>query len=133
MITRLILSAFCVALFFSSPAAANGTGRIVLRDNVSRAHRDQLVTKFRKITGWTRLTFAADGSLSLDSTETIKGSNSARSLLASAANGNALIILEDASSRADVAFCRVVPGRWIKGEAAGLAAYVVLIDFADFE
>jgi hypothetical protein len=133
MITRLILSAFCVALFFSSRAVADATGRIVLRDNVSRAHRDKLVNKFRKITGWTKLTFTADGSLSLESTEIINGSKTARNLVASALTGNNVIVLEDASSRADVAFCRVVPGRWIKGNAAGLAAYVVLIDFADFE
>jgi hypothetical protein len=133
MITRFIVSAFCVALFFSSSAAANGTGRIVLRDNVSRAHGDQLLTKLRKITGWTKLTFAADGDLSLESTEVINGSKSARNLLASALTGNKVIVLEDASSRADVVFCRVVPGRWIKANAAGLAAYVLLIDFTDFE
>jgi len=133
MITRLSLSAFCVALFLSSPAAANATGRVVLRENVSREHRDQLVNKLRKITGSTKLTFANNGALSLDSTETNKGSKSARSLLASAVNGNSVIILEDASSRVDVAFCRVVPGRWVKSNAAGLSVYVILIDFTDFE
>ena len=133
MITRLVLSAFCVALFFSSPAAANGAGRVVLRENVSRAHRDQLLNKLRRITGWTRLTFAGDGSLVVDAAETFKGSKSARNLLASAVNGNDVIVLEDASSRSDVAFCRVVPARWLKANTVGLAAYVVFIDFTDFE
>ena len=140
---KLAISAFGIALFISSGAAAKSASRVLLRDNVSPAHRDQLTNKLRKITGWTKLTFAGDGTLVIGSTDTApgetergtisQGSKSARSLLAKAVGGDNVIILEDASSRPDVAFCRVVPGRWINADSARLPAYVVLIDFTDFE
>lgn len=114
-------------------AVAKTPSRVVIRDDVRVAHRNELVNQLRTITGWTKLTFTNDGSLSIDTTDTLRGSKSAQSLLARAASGDKLIVLEDASSRADVAFCRVVPGRWTKGDAARPVAYVVLIDFTDFE
>jgi hypothetical protein len=132
MRNKFAVPAFCLVLFMSSGAAAK-SNRVLLRDNVSHTHRDQLLNKLRKITGWTRLAFAGDGALSLEAGDVLKGSKSARNLLATATAGNNVIILEDASSRADVAFCRVVPGRWTNGNAAKLDAYVVLIDFTDFE
>src|SRR5204863_188684 len=56
-----------------------------------------------------------------------------RQLLDDAVNGHNVIVIEDASNSAEVAFCRVIPGRW-KGEAAGKPpAFVVQIDFADFD
>ena len=126
---KLIIAAFCLALPFSSSVFAN----VLLRDNVSHAHRDQLIDKLRKITGWPKLSFASGGALTIDNTEPWKGSKSARALLAKAIDGNNVIVLEDASSRPDVAFCRVVPGRWTNADSARLPAYVVLIDFTDFE
>jgi hypothetical protein len=133
MRSRLAISAFCVALFLSSGATAKSVSRVLLRENVPHTHRDQLINKLRKITGWTKLTFTEDGSLLVDGTDTAKGSKSARSLLTRAVAGKTVIVLEDASSRSDVAFCRVVPARWVNGNHAKLAAYVVLIDFSDFE
>lgn len=130
---RLPIAAFCFVLLISSGAAAKSVSRVVVRDNVPRAHQDQLINKLRKITGWTRLAFAGDGALSIEAGEILKGSKSARTLLTTAVAGNNVIVLEDASSRSDVAFCRVVPGKWTNGNAAGLDAYVVLIDFTDFE
>jgi hypothetical protein len=130
---RLAIVAWCVTLFISSGAAANSASHIVLRDNVPHEHRDQLLNKLRKITGWTKLRFAADGGLIIDTNEPVSGSKSARNLLAKAIAGDDVIVLEDASSRPDVAFCRVVPGRWLNGNSAKPAAYVVLIDFTDFE
>jgi hypothetical protein len=53
-------------------------------------------------------------------------------LLADAVAGPNVIILEDASSRDDVAFCRVVRGRWVRGESNKPPAFVLLIDFTDF-
>jgi hypothetical protein len=53
-------------------------------------------------------------------------------LLAEAVAGPSLIVLEEASSRSDVAFCRVVRGRWVRGESNKPPAFVVLIDFTDF-
>ena len=49
-----------------------------------------------------------------------------------ALKGANVIILEDASSRSDVAFCRVVRGRWLRNESTQPPAFVVLIDFTDF-
>jgi len=133
MTKRLAIAVVGVVLLMSSSAAAKSAGRVVLRDDVSPAHRDQLLNKLRKITGWTELTFAADGALSIEATEASTGSKSARGLLAKATAGASVIVLEDASSRADVAFCRVVPARWLNAHAANVRAFVVLIDFTDFE
>lgn len=130
---KLAISAFGIALLISSGAAAKSVSRVLLQDNVTRQHRDQLTAKLRKITGWTKLTFAEDGSLILDGTESSKGSKSARNLLTKAVAGKNVIIIEDASSRPDLAFCRVVPGRWTNGDSAKLSAYVILIDFSDFD
>ena len=130
---RLAIVPWCVTLFISSGAAANSASHIVLRDNVPHERRDQLLNKLRKITGWTKLRFAADGALIVDANDSTGGSKSARNLLAKAITGHDVIVLEDASSRSDVAFCRVVPGRWLNGDSANPAAYVVLIDFTDFE
>jgi hypothetical protein len=133
MRSRLAIVAWCVTLFISSGAAAKSVSHIVLRNNVPQSHRDQLLNKLQKITGWTRLRFAGDGALLVDGSEIVAGSKSARGLLIKAISGKEVIVLEDASSRPDVAFCRVVPGRWINGNSAKPAAYVVLIDFNDFE
>ena len=133
MRSKFAVHAFCLVLFMSSGVAAKSVSRVLLRENVSHTHRDQLINKLRKITGWTRLAFTGDGALSIEASDVFKGSKSARSLLVSAIAGTNVVVLEDASSRADVAFCRVVPGRWTSNNNAGLDAYVVLIDFTDFE
>ena len=127
---RFVIVAWCVTLFISAGAAAKS---VVVRDNVPHDHRDQIISKLRKITGWTTLRFTSDGALSTEGSETVGGSTSARNLISKAIAGPDAIVLEDASSRADVAFCRVVPGRWLNGNSAKTAAYVVPIDFTDFE
>jgi hypothetical protein len=111
--------------------AADGSSRVMLRPDVSRAHREELVARLRVITGLTNLRFESDGSLRFDR-DHLRGSESARLLLDEAVAGANFIVLEDASSRADVAFCRVVRGRWARGETAKPPVYVVLIDFTDF-
>src|SRR5689334_20075127 len=98
---RLTIVACCVTLFISSGAAAKSPGHLVLRDNVPQDHREQLLNKLRKITGWTGLSFAADGALRVDGSAVVEGSKSARDLLNQAISGKAVIVLEDASSRAD--------------------------------
>lgn len=103
------------------------------RANVSQVHREELVARLRAITGLTDLKFNSEGSLLLGNNPAAPGSESARNLLAQAVAGANVIILEDASSRSDVAFCRVVRGRWASGEANKPPAYVVLIDFKDFQ
>jgi hypothetical protein len=115
-----------------STQASDGASRIVLRPEVSRSHREELITRLRIITGLSTLNFDNNGSLRLGEQAT-GGSESARTLLAQAVAGPSVIVLEDASSRADVAFCRVVRGRWVQSESNKPPAFVVLIDFTDFQ
>jgi hypothetical protein len=103
----------------------------VLRPEVSRTHREELITRLRIISGLSTLNFDGNGSLRLGE-QSSAGSQSARTLLAQAVAGPNVIVLEDASSRADVAFCRVVRGRWVRGDSNKPPVFVVLIDFTDF-
>ncbi len=106
---------------------------IICRDDLSVQHRVELATKLRRITGWQDLAFEGGGALRLGTNEPVGGSSGARELLLKAISGINVVILEDASRRSDVAFCRVVPGRWKKDAAGQPPVYVVLLDFVDFE
>ncbi|HSE15680.1 MAG TPA: hypothetical protein VLB46_01420 [Pyrinomonadaceae bacterium] len=129
---KLALATACVCLSALSTFASDGASRVVLRPEVSRSHRDELITRLRVITGLRSLSFDDNGSLRFGDKQTTGGSATARSLLAQAIAGPKVIILEDASSRTDVAFCRVVRGRWTRVESNQPPAFVVLIDFTDF-
>src|SRR6185369_8506540 len=122
-----------VACFCLSALPAFASSHVLLKPDIRRAHREELVTRLRVITGLTNLDFASDGALSFDLNQTSAGSASARELLSQAVQGANVIVLEDASSRADVAFCRVVRGRYKQAEPNRPPAYVVLIDFTDFQ
>ena len=87
----------------------------------------------RKVTGLPRLRFAEDGSLQPGDKEPVGGSASARELIAKSIYGRSVVVIEDASNRLDVAFCRVIPGRWKKNIAGSAPVFVVQIDFADFD
>ena len=130
-LAHVFLATACMCLSALSTLASDGASRIVLRPEVSRSHREELITRLRVITGLSTLNFDNNGSLRLGEQAT-GGSESARTLLAQAVAGPTVIVLEDASSRADVAFCRVVRGRWVRGESNKPPAFVVLIDFTDF-
>ena len=130
-LAHVFLATACVCLSALSTFASDGVSRIVLRPEVSRSHREELITRLRVITGLSTLNFDSNGSLRLGE-QVSGGSESARLLLAEAVAGSSLIVLEDASSRSDVAFCRVVRGRWVRGESNKPPAFVVLIDFTDF-
>ena len=121
-----------VAYLCLSAVSTFAAGHVMLRADVPHTHREELVARLRAITGLSDLRFETDGSLRFDVNQSTRGSKSARELLLQAVQGGNVIILEDASSRADVAFCRVVRGRWMRDEAAKPPAYVVLIDFTDF-
>ena len=121
-----------VACLFLTAVSTLAADRVMLKPDIPRAHREELVSRLRRITGLSDLRFETDGALRFDSNRSDRGSKSARELLLHAITGTNVIILEDASSRADVAFCRVVRGRWIRDEAGKPPAYVVLIDFSDF-
>jgi len=129
---KLALAAACVCLSALSTFASEGASRVVLRPEVSRAHREELIARLRVITGLNSLSFDNNGALRLGEGKTTAGSETARTLLTQAVAGPNIIVLEDASSRTDVAFCRVVRGRWVRGESNRPPAFVVLIDFTDF-
>jgi hypothetical protein len=123
----------CLPLCSTVKANSNSTTHIFIRENVSVARRNELLRSLRRITGWLDLNFEQGGSLQLGNREPLKGSTGAQELLTEATFGEKVIVIEDASSRSDIAFCKVVPGKWLTGASDKLPAYVVLIDFTDFE
>ena len=124
-----------LALLFLAPTIcfASGRSNVILRESVSASHRAELISKLATITGWRDMKFANDGSLDVGQRVETSGSKAARQLLDAAVKGNKVLIIEDASSRFDVAFCRVVQGRWVGPKDRPEQAYVVLVDFADFQ
>ena len=114
------------------PEAQPRPRSVWLRENISESHRSQLTDSLRRITGWSNLAFDANGALQTGETQPEGGSQSARLLLEKAISGRRIIIVEDASNRSDVAFASVVPGRWLRKVADKPEAYVVRIDFEDF-
>lgn len=114
------------------PAQQNHN-HIVIRENLSPAHREQLATKLRGITGFPDLKFDDNGILREGSREPLGGSESARDLVANAISGRNVVVIEDGSSLSDVAFCRVIPGRWKKNVSGSPPVFVIQIDFADFD
>lgn len=120
-----------VIAFSAVTTLAVGKSSVAIRDTVSPAKRNELVLKLRRISGLNKLGFDSDGFLHLGAESSDRGSRGARDLLKSAVSGDDIVVIEDASSRADVAFGRVVLGRWTKANSS-LRAFVVLIDFSDF-
>lgn len=111
------------------PVLASKTDNVVARNTISKANREELARRLRSITGWTDLTFDADGALRIGNAGARDGSKSARDLMSRTISGKRVILFEDASSRKDVVFCRVQLGA---ASATSSPVYVVLIDFADF-
>jgi hypothetical protein len=124
-----ILLVGCVAQF----AAEQHHSNVICREEVSTASREELARRLSLITGWPGLRFDDQGSLRVGEASPIGGSVTARNLMSRALTGNTILIIEDASNRSDVAFSRVVSGRWKNNVAAKVPLFVVLIDFADFE
>jgi len=105
----------------------------VLRDDLPPAHREQLTLKLRSISGFADLKFDADGILRQGNREPAGGSVSARQLIGEAISGRNVVVIEDASNHSDVAFCRVIPGRWKRNAVGNPPVFVVQIDFSDFD
>ncbi|MGI9108175.1 MAG: hypothetical protein ACR2G4_18255 [Pyrinomonadaceae bacterium] len=125
----LLLCALCCA--FPAYAATTKQSHIMTRPELESSRRDELAQRLREITGWMNLHFDAQGVLR--SGQFISGgSGAARELLTAAASGEHLLVLEDASNRSDVVFCRVVAGRWTRDATARPPVQIILIDFADF-
>lgn len=128
-----IILPFCSSESSNSIKAADSQSHILARDNISSARRKELAAKLRRITGWSDLEFDRNGGLHGGHRAAIGGSKTAREFVATVMRGPTVVVLEDASQSADVAFCRVNPGRWTRETAGKPAAYVVQIDFSDFE
>jgi len=120
-----------LSLTLPAQAAAPKPSNIISRPELGSIRRDELARRLREITGWPDLQFDADGALRFGQPVS-GGSRAARELLTAAAAGPHLIVLEDASNRENVVFCRVVEGRWARAAEAKPRVQIILIDFADF-
>lgn len=99
---------------------------------MASARRIELAEKLRQITGWQSLSFDESGALHLGDEKAAGGSETARELLRAAMSGRNMIVIEEASNRQDVVFCRVIEGRWKTDAAQMPPVFIVQIDFADF-
>ena len=120
-----------ISLVVSTVHGAAFTNSVVCRPELSPARRQELAAQLREITGWRELSFDQNGVMRPGSVQ-VGGSVTAREMLRAASSGPRLVILEDASERADIVFCRVVEGRWVKQPEAKPPVSIVLIDFKDF-
>lgn len=127
-----LASLFVCALSGVAVRAETSAPKIVCRAALAESRRAELSEQLRAITGWPGLRFDEGGFLRFGDASPSGGSQSARALLDAAQRGENLIILEDASGSSDVAFSRVLEGRWKDGSAGRPAAFVVQIDFKDF-
>lgn len=125
----------CITLLVclsESLAASDLLDRIICREQVSAARREILADKLRGITGLP-VSFDESGALRVAAASARGGSQTARSLISKALAGTNVIILEDASNHQDVVFSRVVAAEWKHHRSEMPPAFVVLIDFADFD
>lgn len=133
--SRILLSLSCLcvlALCVVRVSAEEAVPMIMCRAELAAVRRQALSEQLGAITGWRGLHFDTDGVLRFGSVPPAGGSPAARALLTSAQTGKKLIIIEDASGRADVVFARVVEGRWKTEDAARPPVFVVQLDFTDF-
>lgn len=131
-IVRVISLAALILLSQTDLFAQNNNTNVACREDLSQAHRDTLVHQLRKITGWSDLDIE-DGRLRAGNANPSHASHGARELVKTALSGSTFIALEDASKRSDIAFSRVVPGKWLKDSTDNPVAFVVQIDFSDFD
>lgn len=108
-------------------------GNVACREDIASRHRDELAGSLRKISGWPDLEFDSEGILRRGSEMPVGGSKTARELLAHVFLGTNAIVLEDVSRSSDVVFMRVVPAKWKTAVGYSRPAFVVQIDFADFD
>lgn len=144
--TQILTSILLFALLFSISSHAKGAkattelagsertlSRVVCRHDISRARRNELAAKLRKITGLSGLELDRNGALRLGTQEPVGGSRKARELLSRVVVGPNAVVLEGASRNSNVAFMRVVPGAWKTASSRRPPAFVIQIDFADFD
>src|SRR5687767_6313878 len=125
----------CITLLvcLSEPLVAKDSRhRIICREQLPAARREILAEKLRGITNLP-VSFDENGALRVADTSGGGGSQTARSLISKALAGSNVIVLEDASGRQDVVFSQVVSAKWKHHTSKVPPAFVVLIDFADFD
>lgn len=135
-VTLITRATWLVSIFLLSTAAliAEPTRtNILCRDNLDQVQREDLADKLKKISGWSDLRFDRGGMLRLGSKDPVGGSATARALLQHATFGSNFIVLEGASGSSEVAFSRVMAGQWKHDDYDTSAAFIVQIDFADFQ
>lgn len=135
LVFRIPRAAWLAAVLLFLPTellAETNASNVVCRSDLAVERREELAGKLRKITGWSNLKFDLSGALRLG-TNPVGGSQTARELLSRVVMGRAAVVVEDASKRADVAFGQVLPGKWKSNPQDTRRAFVVQIDFADFE
>jgi hypothetical protein len=128
-----MLAAIALLILPVAIPAAPGRSNVVCREELSRVRREQLAAKLRTITGLPDLKFDDEGILREGNGKLVGGSAGARELIANAVHGSKVVVIEEARSRAAVAFARVIPGRWKTKAVSSLPVFVVQIDFLDFE
>jgi hypothetical protein len=128
------ISLEAVLLFSSLSALAEPIqSHVVCRENINQSRREDLAKRLRKITGWPELRFDLNGVLRLGSKESLGGSATARELIQQSSIGPKFVVLEDTSNSAEVAFSRVIDGKWKNAATKSPVAFVVQIDFSDFD
>lgn len=113
--------------------ASETPGNIVCRENVATEHRQKLARKLAKITGWPDLHFDRGGALRGARGTSRGGSTTAREFMLKVMRGPAVVVIEDASNSSEVAFGRVNPGRWKRDGSNNPPAFIVQLDFSDFD
>lgn len=130
----IVILLLCAVSLKAKPLSTKGTvSNVVCREQIAYERREELAGKLKKISGWPDLGFDQAGILRQGVKEPVGGSPRARELLAQVILGTNAVVLEDASRRFDVVFMRVVPGKWKTVSNDNSPAFVVQIDFADFD
>jgi hypothetical protein len=132
-ISRAGLAGILLLLALVQSLAAPSRSNIVCRENLSPENREQLAIDLRKITGLADLNFDNNGILSASTNQVAGGYKTARELILIAIDSRNAVVLEDASNSAEVAFGRVIPGKWKNLNPDNPPAFVIQIDFQDFD
>lgn len=132
-ISRTTCFAVTLSIAGAQASAQRSFSNVICQDDLPSTRRDELISKLRIITGWPDLKFDEHGFLRIESADAVGGSKSARALLTAVIYGPNLVLIQDASKRSDVVFCKVSQARRKKAAAEAPPVYSLLIDFADFD
>lgn len=128
-----LLFALVVLMPLTISAGVRSHSRVLIKPTVTANERLRLVSKLAQITGWRKLAFDDKGELNPGDDGFVNGSSTARDLVDHAISGKNVIVIESANNRQDVVFCKIVPGVWNNGAETNPPAYVLMIDFSDFD